>query len=58
MVVLQDFGYSQVFFNYFDMCLNCMIKREERKVCLFDVDDFVNFLGDFFFVVVKFELVL
>ena len=43
MAVLQDFGYSQAFFNYLDMCSNHTIKNEERKACLFDVDDFVNF---------------
>ena len=43
MAVLQDFGYSQASFNYLDMCSNHTIKNEERKACLFDVDDFVNF---------------
>lgn len=47
MAVLQDLGYGPAFFNYLDMCSNRTIKREERKACLFDVDDFVNFPGDF-----------
>ena len=55
MAVLQDFGYSQTFFNYLDMCSNRTIKREERKACLFDVDDFVNFPGDFPAAAVKSE---
>lgn len=55
MAVLQDFSYSQAFFNYLDMCSNRTIKREERKACLFDVDDFVNFPGDFPSAAVKSE---
>lgn len=55
MAVLQDLGYSQAFFNYLDMCSNRTIKREERKACLFDVDDFVNFPCDFPSAIVKSE---
>ena len=55
MAVLQDLGYSQAFFNYLDMCSNRTIKREERKACLFDVDDFVSFPGDFPSAIVKSE---
>ena len=39
--------YSQAFFNYLDMYSNRTIKQEERSACLFDVDNFVNFPGDF-----------
>lgn len=55
MSVLQDLGYGTGFFNYFDMWSNRTIKREERKACLFDVDDFVNFPGDFPSAAVKSE---
>jgi len=55
MSVLQDLGYGTGFFNYLDMCSNRTIKREERKACLFDVDDFVNFPDDFPSAAVKSE---
>lgn len=48
MAVLQQLGYSQAYFNSFlDMNPYRAIKKEERKSCLFDLDDFVNFPGDF-----------
>lgn len=55
MAVLQELGYNQAFLNYLDMYSNGTIKREERKACLFDVDDFVNFPGDFPSAIVKSE---
>lgn len=33
MVVLQDFSFSENFFNFFDMFLNCVIKKEEWRDC-------------------------
>ena len=55
MAVLQDFGFGQAYFNFQDMYSNRAIKKEERKACLFDLDDFVNFPGDFPSAIVKSE---
>lgn len=55
MAVLQDLGFPQSYFNFLDIYSNRAIKKEERKACLFDVDDLVNFPGDFPSATVKFE---
>lgn len=55
MAVLQDLGFPQSYLNFLDMYSNRAIKKEERKACLFDVDDYVNFPGDFPAAVVKSE---
>ena len=55
MAVLQDLKFGQSYFNFQDMYANRAIKKEERKACLFDLDDFVNFPGDFPSAIVKSE---
>lgn len=45
MALLQDYlGFGETYFNFLDMCANRTFKKEEeRRACLFDVDDFVDF---------------
>lgn len=53
--MLQDLKFGQSYFSFQDMYANRAIKKEERKACLFDLDDFVNFPGDFPSAIVKSE---